>query len=206
MILFFSDLDKDIKDVIREYQSQSPEYVDHLRRIMKEFGIKEEDKLDDILERLKELGPIELETTTKVLTHIHAYGQMYDYITKYILMTYPDIDIDKISKISGEIDDNLSHIGFGERLFICNKLNRPFAIEFFKKELKEKKYLEKIWIDDINTMLLSIHRDMNIRKIEDIMKNIEEKLKYLKYEEKWMIYNSLGAMYIQDLILTLGTP
>lgn len=42
MILFFSDLDKDIKDVIRQYQSWDPEYVDHLRRIMKEFGIKEE--------------------------------------------------------------------------------------------------------------------------------------------------------------------
>lgn len=42
MILFFSDLDKDIKDVIREYQSWNPEYVDHLRRIMKEFGINEE--------------------------------------------------------------------------------------------------------------------------------------------------------------------
>lgn len=42
MILFFTDLDKDIKDVIREYQSWNPEYVDHLRRIMKEFGVKEE--------------------------------------------------------------------------------------------------------------------------------------------------------------------
>lgn len=159
----------------------------------------------DILERLKELGPIELETTTKVLTHIQSYSQMYDYVTKYILMTYPDIDTDKISNISGKIDDDLSHIGFGERLFIYNKLNRPFAIEFFKKELKEKKYLENIWIDDVNTMLLSIHHDMNIRKIEDIMKNIEEKLKHLKYEEKWMIYNSLGYIYVQDLILTLGT-
>lgn len=42
MILFFSDLDKDIEDVIRDHQSLSPEYVDHLRRIMKEFGVKEE--------------------------------------------------------------------------------------------------------------------------------------------------------------------
>lgn len=121
-------------------------------------------------------------------------------------MTYPDIDTGKISNISGKIDDDLSHIGFGERLFIYNKLNRPFAIDFFKKELKDKKYLEILWIDDINTMLLSIHHDMNIRKMEGIMKSIEEKLKHLKYEEKWMIYNSLGYIYVQDLISTLGTP
>lgn len=42
LILFFSDLDKDIKDVIRENQSWNPEYVGHLRRIMQEFGVNEE--------------------------------------------------------------------------------------------------------------------------------------------------------------------
>lgn len=41
MILFFTDLDKDIKDVIKEYQ-HNPDYIDHLRRLMNELGIKEE--------------------------------------------------------------------------------------------------------------------------------------------------------------------
>ena len=64
-----------------------------------------ERSIDDIL---KELGPIELETTTKVITYIRAYDQMYWYMTLYILKEYPDIDTDKIAKVSGNIDDSLS--------------------------------------------------------------------------------------------------
>lgn len=42
MILFFSDLDKEINDVIKEYEKWNPEYIAKLRNLMKEFGIKEE--------------------------------------------------------------------------------------------------------------------------------------------------------------------
>jgi len=147
-----------------------------------------------------ELGPEELDTTKKALMNIRAYSQMYQYTTEYILTEYPNIDTDKISKISGEIDDHLFHINFGERLFIYNKLNRPFIADFFKKELKDEKYLKSLWIDDVNTMTLSIHQDMSMKNIEKIMKETEEKLKNLKYEEKWLIYNSLAHILIQDLI------
>ena len=58
-------------------------------------------------------------------------------MTLYILKEYSDIDTDKIAKVSGDIDDHLSSLGYGERLFIYNKLNRPFIVDFFKKELKK---------------------------------------------------------------------
>jgi hypothetical protein len=153
--------------------------------------------VDDIL---KELGPEELDTTKKVLMHIRAYSQMYHYMTEYILTEYPSIDTDTISKISGKIDEYLLHINFGERLFIYNKLDRPFIVDFFKKELKDEKHLKSLWIDEVNTMMSSIHQDINMKNIEKIIKEIEEKLKNLKYEEKWLIYNTLGHMLIQDLI------
>lgn len=153
--------------------------------------------IDDLL---KELGPEEIITTRKVLMNIRSYSQIYQYMTEYILTEYPNIDTDKISKISGKIDDDISYINFGERLFIYNKLNRPFIVDFFKKELKDEKYLKSLWIDEVNTMMLSIHPDINMKNIEKIIKEIEEKLKNLKYEEKWLIYNTLGHMVIQDLI------
>ncbi len=161
-----------------------------------------ERNIEDIL---KELGPEEITTTTKVLMNIKSYSQMYQYTTEYIFSEYPDIDTVKISKISAKIDDDLLHINFGERLFIYNKLDRPFIINFFKKELKDEKHLKSLWIDDVNTMMLSIHPDMNMKNIEKITKEIEEKLKNLKYEEKWLIYNTLGHMIIQDLIGELET-
>ena len=49
-------------------------------------------------------------------------------------------------------------------------------------------------------MILSIHPDMNMRYIEKTIREAEEKLKSLKYEEKWLIYNTLGHILIQDLI------
>jgi hypothetical protein len=153
--------------------------------------------IDDLL---KELGPEEIVITRKVLTNIRLYSQMYQYMTEYILTEYPDIDTDKISKISGKIDDDLLHINFGERLFVYNKLDRSFIVDFFKKELKDEKYLKSLWIDEVNTMMLSIHPDMKMKNIEKIIKEIEEKLKNLKYEEKWLIYNTLGHIIIQDLI------
>ena len=104
------------------------------------------------------------------------------------------------TKIYGTIDDNLSHLGYGERLFIYNKLNRPFIVDFFQKELKDEKYLKNLWIDDINIMKLSIGSEMDMKYIEKVIKETEEKLKNLKYEEKWLIYNTLGHMLIQDLI------
>lgn len=159
--------------------------------------------IDDIL---KELGPEEVTITRKVLTNIRYYSQMYQYMTEYILSEYPDIDTDKISKISGKIDDNLSHLGYGERLFIYNRLDIPFIIDFYKKELKDEKYLKSLWIDEINTMILSIHSDMNMKNVEKIMRETEEKLKNLKYEEKWLIYNALGHILIQDLIGELEKP
>ena len=55
MILFFTDLDKDIKDVLREYQYY-PDYVDHLRRIMKEFGVKEETMSDTTTNTVEFVG------------------------------------------------------------------------------------------------------------------------------------------------------
>lgn len=55
MILFFTDLDKDIKDVLREYQYY-PDYVDHLRRIMKEFGVKEETMDDKTINTVEFIG------------------------------------------------------------------------------------------------------------------------------------------------------
>lgn len=153
--------------------------------------------IDDLL---KELGPEEIAATIKVLVNIRSYNQMYQYMTEYILTEYPNIDTDKISKISGKIDDDLLHINFGERLFIYNKLNRPFIVDFFKKELKDEKYLKSLWIDDVDMMILSLHQDINMKNIEKITKEIEEKLKNLKYEEKWLIYNTLGHILIQDLI------
>jgi hypothetical protein len=153
--------------------------------------------IDDLL---KELGPEEIAVTTKVLTNIRSYSQMYQYMTEYILAEYPKIDIDKVSKMYGIIDDNLSHLGYGERLFIYNKLDRPFIIDFYGKELQDEKYLKSLWIDEVNIMMLSIHADMDMKNVERIIKEIEEKLKNLKYEEKWLIYNSLSHILIQDLI------
>ena len=157
--------------------------------------------IDDLL---KELGPEEIAITSKVLRNILSYSQMYQYTTEYILTEYPDIGTNKISKMSGIVDDNLSYLGYGERLFIYNKLNRPFIADFFKKELKNEKYLKNLWIDEVNTMILSIHPDMDMRYIEKITKETEEKLNNLKYEEKWLICNSLAHMLIQDLIGELG--
>jgi hypothetical protein len=48
--------------------------------------------------------------------------------------------------------------------------------------------------------MLSIHADMDMKNVERIIKEIEEKLKNLRYEEKWLIYNSLSHILIQDLI------
>lgn len=48
LILFFTDLDKEIKDVIKENEGWNQQYVDHLRRIMKELNIKEDDDMDII--------------------------------------------------------------------------------------------------------------------------------------------------------------
>lgn len=152
--------------------------------------------IDDLL---KELGPEEIAITTKVLLNIVSYSEMYQFMTEYILSEYPDIDIDKISKIYCTIDDNLSHLGYGERLFIYNKLDRPFIIDFFKKELKDEKHLKSLWIDEVNTMMLSISPDMDMKYVEKVIKETEEKLKNLKYGEKWLIYNSLAHILIQDL-------
>lgn len=55
MILFFTDLDKDIKDVLREYQYY-PDYVDHLRRVMKEFRVKEETMDDKTINTVEFIG------------------------------------------------------------------------------------------------------------------------------------------------------
>lgn len=154
----------------------------------------------NIYDILKELGPEEIAISTKVLINIRSYNQMYQYMTEYILTEYSNIDTDKISKISGTIDDNLSSLGYGERLFIYNKLNRPFIVDFFQKELKDEKYLKHLWIDDINIMKLSIGSEMDMKYIEKVIKETEEKLKILKYEEKWLIYNTLGHMLIQDFI------
>lgn len=160
---------------------------------------------NNIAETLKKLGPKELETATKVIFNIHSYSQMYDYVTNYILMTYPDIDAEKSSKISGDIDGNLADLGlgYGERLFIYNTLNRPFVIDFFKKELKEEKYIKRIFFDDINDMILAVHPDLNVKHMENLVRETEEKLKNLKYEERWIIYNALGYTLIQDLISNL---
>ena len=49
-------------------------------------------------------------------------------------------------------------------------------------------------------MKLSIGSEMDMKYIEKVIKETEEKLKNLKYEEKWLIYNTLGHMLIQDLI------
>lgn len=43
MILYFSDLDKEIKDVLKEYSEYHSDRLTHLRNLMKEFGIKEEE-------------------------------------------------------------------------------------------------------------------------------------------------------------------
>src|SRR3990167_11030604 len=135
--------------------------------------------IDDIL---KELGPEEIAVVTKVLINIKSYSQMYQYMTEYILAEYAEIDIDNISKMYGIIDDNLSHLGYGERLFIYNRLDRPFIIDFYRKKLKDEKYLKSLWIDEVNTMMLSIHADMNMKNVEKIMRVIEAKLKNLHYE------------------------
>ncbi len=165
------------------------------------------EKSTDILLRLKELSHQELDTTMKVLTNINWYKNLYSNISSYILVTNPDIEIEKIEKIIEDIDSKLEHLGYGERLYIYNKLDEPFIIELQKIRLEEK--LERSIEDplkDINTAILSIHPDMDIKMINKAIKDTEERvnLKNLSYGEKWLVYNGLAEILIDDLASTLN--
>lgn len=97
MILFFSDLDKDIKDVIREYQSWNPEYVDHLRRIMKEFGIREEDTMNNIKTNKLEQNTVEFMGSGKVVVELMK-KTLCDFKNIYVeeaVLTSPNKSIDE---------------------------------------------------------------------------------------------------------------
>lgn len=102
---------------------------------------------------------------------------------------------------------NLANIGHGEVLLIYNKLNEPFVRNFIKEHIKPERLKEMIDpIRDINTLILAIHPDINMKIIEKLIKDIEAKVDKLnlKYEEKWLLYNYLGHIYLLDLIETIG--
>lgn len=170
----------------------------------------EKSKSTDILSRLKELSPQELNTTMNVLINIGWYKNIYSNMSSYILATNPDIEIEKIEKIMEDIDSKLEHLGYGERLYIYNKLDEPFIRDFQKIYIKEK-LEEKLEgpiqdpIKDINTAILSIHPDMDIKIINKAIKDTEEivNLKNISYGEKWLVYNGLAEILIDDLVATL---
>jgi len=148
MILFFSDLDKDIKDVIREYQSWNPEYVDHLRRIMKEFGIKEENMTNtvefdgsgrEILELLKK-ALCEFKNVYIVNAFLHPHHGLADEgrATLDIYVNIPDekkwIDIHYWHHESERIPGGYGRISYVERYYH----REPFPEDHIKKWKEDK--------------------------------------------------------------------
>lgn len=167
----------------------------------------EKSKSTDILSRLKELSPQELETTMRVITNIGWYKNIYSNMSSYILATNPDIEIEKIQKIMEDVDSKLEHLGYGERLYIYNKLDEPFIRDFQKIYHNEK--LDELAPDpikEINIAILSIHPDMDMIMIQKAMKDTEEivNLKNISYGEKWLVYNGLAEILIDDLASVLG--
>lgn len=164
---------------------------------------KKEKKFLDIL---KELGPKELETIERVVLNIRQYDKFYATASNYIFSKYPDIDIDKLEKISEDIDESLADLGRAEVLLIYNKLNEPFAMNFFKTIGATKLGILRDPLKDINTLLLALSPDIRMKNVEKTIKDIEEKVNNLSltHGEKWLLYNYMGHIYLLDMIEVMG--
>jgi len=160
----------------------------------------------DILETLKELGPQELATIERVILNIRWYDKFYSVITNYIFSKYPDIDIDKLEKISADLDQSLEYLGHGDVLLIYNKLNEPFVMDFLKTIDTTKLGILRDPLKDINTLMLALSPDIRMKNVEKTVKDIEEKVNLLNltYGEKWLLYNYMSHIYLLDLVETMG--
>lgn len=162
---------------------------------------------EEIIETLKELGPHELETVEKVILNMRWYDKFYATVTNFIFSKYPDIDMNKLEKISADIDQSLENLGRGEVLLIYNKLNEPFIRDFFNTYITPAKLgIVSDPLKEINTLILALNPDIKMKNIEKITKDIEEKVNTLNltYGEKWLLFNWMSHIYLLDLIETAG--
>lgn len=157
-------------------------------------------------EQLTELGSKELEFAYKVGLNLPFYSEIYTNITNFILTKYPDIDFDKIEKTGDHIDEQLAYLGRGERLLIYNKLSEPFVQEFLKTYIKPKLPVLKDPLNEINSYILILAPDININKINNLVKDTEIKVNTFKltYGEKWLLYNNLAHVYLKDMIESIA--
>jgi len=161
----------------------------------------------DIIDILKELGPHELTAIEKVVLNMRWYDKFYSTVTNYIFAKYPDIDMDRLEKISADIDQSLENLGHGEVLLIYNKLNEPFVKDFLKTYIQPAK-LETLSdpLKEINTLILALNPDIRMKNVEKNVRDVEEKVNKLNltYGEKWLLYNYMSHIYLLDLIETAG--
>ena len=147
MILFFTDLDKDIKDVLREYQYY-PDYVDHLRRIMKEFGVKEETMSNtvefigsgrEILDLMKK-ALCEFKNVYVINAFLHPHHGFADTgrATLNILVNIPD-EKKWVEITYRHHESPISESGSGSISYVEHYYHRePFPEDHIKRSIKYK--------------------------------------------------------------------